>query len=211
MIEIEAPTDPPPDEPIPRSVWALLAVGCVVASVVVVLAVRFVIGLRSDPPLSVAEWAVKADAICAGAQVAADADRPPPGQLPGAPLRNAASRTRTEVEALRALPRAPERRAAIDDYFRTLDRRNEVLDDYADALDKAPVSGPAPPIDTLAEVTSQAITQAGALGIERCGAGVDASLGPVATTTTTPGASTPVPTAIGGQPEDEETTEDQLG
>lgn len=165
----------------------------------------------SATPIPLAAWITKADAVCTDAQELADQEAAPPGLLPGDPLRRAAKHSRNELDGLEKLDRPDERRTAVDEYLRTFRRRIDLLELYADEVDKTPTSAPAPPVDDLTSVTAQVLTQAVALGLERCGAGVDADLGPGAPTTTLPGDTTPVPTAVGGHPEDEETTEDLPG
>lgn len=184
---------------------ALLAV-----AVLPLLAVALASCSRSSD-ITLAEWLSRADAICARAQEKADAD-PVDSPLPGEALRVTATRTADEVDQLRALPSPDQNKAAVGDYLRSLDRRIEVLRAYADDVDKVPAGGQPPVIDKLVDATQDSVTQAVALGLESCAGGVDFTL---QTTTTTssllPGETTPVPTAIGGQPENEENTVDEAG
>jgi hypothetical protein len=96
-----------------------------------------------------------------------------------------------------------------------LDTLIAALEHYADELDKAPAQGPLPSRASLEQFTSEAFTQATALGLEQCAGGVDFAVDTTTTTTTTvpvPGSPTDSvtgPTGVAGQPEGEETTQDQ--
>lgn len=160
------------------------------------------------------DWATKADAICKQAQQNADQNPAPQSKLPGEALRLSAKRSRDELDELKKLDAPTERTSAVAEYFITLDRRSDALERYGDELDKAPAQGPAPSRALLEDVTGQAYTQAAALDLEECWGGVDFQ---VATTTTTPSTApgpeptTPVVTGIGGQPEGDDTTQDEPG
>jgi hypothetical protein len=186
----------------------------VVLSVALLPVVTLVIASCSrEQPLS--DWATKADAVCRQAQQAADKNPAPESKLPGEALRLSAKRGRDELDELKKLDQPSERKSAVAEYFITLERRSDALERYGDELDRAPAQGPAPSRTLLEDITGQAYTQAAALDLEVCAGGVDFKL---ATTTTAPvtvpGATeptTPVVTGIGGQPEGDDTTEDQPG
>ena len=161
------------------------------------------------------DWTARADAVCKQAQASADANPVPPSNLPGDALRTSAKRGRDELDELKKLDQPSQQKSAVAEYLITLERRSDALEAYGDALDKAPAQGPAPSRTLLEDVTGQAFTQAAALGLEECAGGVDFEF---ATTTTSPPTlpngpepTTPVVTGIGGQPDGQDTTEDQPG
>jgi hypothetical protein len=174
----------------------------------VVVVVALIAGCRNEQPID--DWLADADVACHQAQAGADANPGPQSPLPGESLRRTAKHIEDEVDQLRQLAPPSERRAAVSEYLITLGHRVEILRNYGDALDKAPAQGPLPSRVRLEEITTQAYTQAVALGMEDCDGGVDFAID---TTTTTlvpgPAESSPVPTAIGGQPENEDTTQDR--
>lgn len=162
-----------------------------------------------------ASWLNQADAICRQAQEAADAAPAPDSPFPGEPLRRTAERSRTELEQLRALDPPAQQSTGVGEYLATLNVRIEALEHAADELDAAPASGPLPSSESLQEYTNEAYTQAVALGLEDCAGGVDFALDTTTSTALsdleTTESTTPVPTAAGGQPVGEETTEDKRG
>ncbi len=161
---------------------------------------------------SIDDWISKADAICRQAQDSADADPAPQSPLPGEKLRLTASRTRDEVASLRKLDSPSEQGSAVAEYLITLDHRNEALENYAEALDKAPTQGPPPPRNVLEDVTTQAYTQAAALGLNDCNGGVDFAADTTTTTLVPPPDTAPAPTVPGGTSTDsEDGTQDQPG
>jgi hypothetical protein len=162
-----------------------------------------------------ASWLSQADAICRQAQEAADAEPAPDSPFPGEPLRRTAERSRQELEQLRALDPPAQQATGVGEYLATLNVRIESLENTADALDAAPASGPPPSSESLQEYTNEAYTQAVALGLEDCAGGVDFAVDTTTSTALTDLETTestaPVPTAAGGQPVGEETTEDKRG
>ncbi len=161
---------------------------------------------------SIDEWVSKADAICRQAQTNADSDPPPQSPLPGDRLRLTATRTRDEVDALRKLDEPSEQKSAVAEYFITLDHRDEALQNFAEALDKAPAQGPAPSRAVLEDVTTQAYTQAAALGLNDCNGGVDFAADTTTTTLVAPQDTAPPSTTSDGTPTDsEDDTQDQPG
>ena len=152
------------------------------AAAPLVVGALVVLGAACSHDLSLDDWVVRADAVCRQQQAAADADPAPPSPLPGDELRHLAQQSRTELDALRDLPPLEERRSSVAEYLLTLEHRIDVLGNFADELDKAPADGPEPDRGRLEDVTTQATTQAVALGLESCGGGVD--LGTVSTSTT---------------------------
>jgi hypothetical protein len=163
---------------------------------------------------SLNDWLDKADAVCRAVQDNADRNPAPQSPLPGDEIRLSATRSRAALEELRELTPPDDRGSAVQDYLITLGRRVDALEHYAEALDKAPAQGPAPPRASLEDVTNQAFTQAVALGLEDCAGGVDFAVETTSTTTTMlegGPTTTPGPTGVAGQPEDEEVTQDQPG
>lgn len=163
-----------------------------------------------DQPL--ADWLRQADEICRRAQESADKNPAPQSNLPGDKLRLSVKRSRDELDELKKLDTPSERTSPVAEYLITLEHRADALELYADELDKAPAQGPLPSRTTLEQFTSEAYTKATALGLEQCAGGVDFAVDTTTTTTTTPGLpvdTAPVPTGIAGQPEGEETTQDQ--
>jgi hypothetical protein len=162
--------------------------------------------------ISIEEWVVRADQICQEAQEQSDANPAPESPLPGDKLRLTAKRTRDEVDDLRELDRPTEKKSAVAEYLISLEHRADELGNYADALDKTPAQGPLPDRTHLEELTNDSYTKGFALGLEKCNGGIDFSVD-TTTTTLVPSSesTTPVPTAIGGQPEDEENTVDEPG
>jgi hypothetical protein len=162
-----------------------------------------------------ASWLNQADAICRQAQEAADAEPAPDTPFPGDPLRRTAERSRAELEDLRALDPPAQQATGVGEYLATLNVRIEALENAADALDAAPAGGPPPSSESLQEYTNEAYTQAVALGLDDCAGGVDFAVDTTTSTALseleTTESTTPVPTAIGGQPLGEETTEDKRG
>jgi len=167
--------------------------------------------LACSKGLEIEEWVAKADDVCQRAQANSDANPAPASPLPGDRLRVTAERSRAELDELRKLEDPVVRKSAVAEYLLTLEHRIDTLEHYADELDKAPLQGPRPDRSQLEELTTQAFTQAVALGLEDCNGGIDFSLDTTTTTAFAPDSTTPVPTAIGGQPENEETTEDLPG
>ena len=162
-----------------------------------------------------ASWIDQADAICRQAQEAADADPAPETPFPGDALRRTAEQSRRELEQLRELDPPAQQATGVGEYLATLNVRIESLENTADALDAAPASGPPPSSESLQDYTNEAYTLAVALGLEDCAGGVDFAVDTTTSTALseleTTESTAPVPTAIGGQPLGEETTEDKLG
>ncbi len=160
-------------------------------------------------------WIDQADAICRASQDAADAAPAPESPFPGEQLRRTADRSRDELGRLRALDPPIQQSSGVSEYLATLDVRIEALGNVADALDAAPTGGPPPSSESLQEYTNEAFTLATALGLTDCAGGVDFAVNTTTSTALselgTVESTAPVPTAVGGQPEGEETTEDKLG
>jgi hypothetical protein len=160
-------------------------------------------------------WIAQADAICRDAQAAADVAPDPDSPFPGDELRATAERSRTELEKLRALDPPAQQASGVSEYLQTLSVRIEALENTAAALDAAPAAGPLPSSESLQEYTNEAYTEAVALGMDDCAGGVDFAVNTTTSTALSELESTdstaPVPTAIGGQPEGEDTTEDKAG
>ena len=150
--------------------------------VAVALVALLVLGACSHD-VAIDDWLVRADDVCRQAQASADADPAPASPLPGDELRHLAQKSRDQLDRLRALALPDAQRSSVSEYLLTLDHRIEVLGNYADEVDRAPAQGPAPDRSRLEDVTTQANTQAVALGLEVCGGGVDRG---VSTTTTDP-------------------------
>ena len=176
-----------------------------------VVAVLPLVALACSHELDIADWVTKADEICQQAQASSDANPGPQSPLPGDRLRLTAQRSRAELDELRKLDPPSQKRSSVAEYLLTLEHRADVLITYADELDKAPTQGPFPDRSQLEELTTQAFTQGVALGLEHCNGGIDFSIDTTTTTVPSPITSTPVPTGIGGQPENEENTEDLPG
>ncbi len=201
------PLSRPPRRPTPglrRRHLGALALACAVPIAVV--------ACGGEQPL--ANWLDQADAICRAAQEEADASPAPESPFPGEPLRLTAERSRAELEKLRALDPPAQQSSGVGEYLATLNVRIEALESTADLLDAAPASEP-PSSESLQEYTNEAYTQAVALGLEDCAGGVDFAIDTTTSTmlggVETTEATTPVETAVSGQPLGEETTEDKLG
>ena len=162
-----------------------------------------------------AGWLNQADAVCRAAQEAADAEPAPESPFPGDPLRRTAEQSRAELDKLRELDPPAQQATGVGEYLATLNVRIEALENTADALDAAPAGGPPPSSESLQDYTNEAFTQAVALGLEDCAGGVDFAVDTTTSTALseleTTESTTPVPTAIGGQPLGQETTQDELG
>jgi hypothetical protein len=170
-----------------------------------------VVACGGEQPL--ANWLDQADAVCRSAQAAADEVPPPDTPFPGDALRVTAERSRSELEQLRALDPPAQQSTGVGEYLATLNVRIEALESTADALDAAPAGEP-PSSESLQEYTNEAYTQAVALGLEDCAGGVDFAVDTTTSTglgVETTESTTPVPTAVSGQPLGEDTTEDKLG
>jgi hypothetical protein len=144
-----------------------------------------------------ADWLRKADETCKRAQENADRNPAPQSPLPGDALRLSASRSRDELEELRALDPPTEQASAVAEYLIELGHRNDALEHYADDLDKAPAQGPLPSRSVLEETTTAAYTKAEALGLESCAGGIDFGVDTTTTTTSAPAdAVTTVPSTL---------------
>jgi hypothetical protein len=176
------------------------------------VAITPLVALACSHELAIDDWVVRADQVCERAQASSDANPAPQSPLPGDRLRLTAQRSRDELDELRKLDDPSTRKSSVAEYLLTLEHRSDELVNYADALDKAPAQGPLPDRSHLEDLTTQAYTQGVALGLEHCNGGIDFSVD-TTTTTLVPSSesTTPVPTAIGGQPENEENTEDLPG
>lgn len=163
--------------------------------VVAVLPVGALIACSHDLPIN--EWLTSADAICRASQTSADQNPAPQSPLPGDKLRLSAKRTREELDKLKELDTPTEQKSAVAEYLIVLGHRADALVNYAEAVDKAPAQGPAPSRTTLEERTTEAYTQAQALGLNDCNGGIDFTIDTTSTTT-----STAVTNATGAGPED---------
>jgi len=158
--------------------------------VAAIVPVGAAVACSHDLPLN--EWLVKADAICRAAQDSADQNPAVQSPLPGDKLRLSAKRTRDELDKLKELDPPIEQKSPVAEYLIVLGHRADALENYAEALDKAPAQGPAPSRVTLEERTTEAYTQAQALGLNDCNGGIDFSVDTTSTTsTTTPDAEPP--------------------
>ncbi|MCX7619326.1 MAG: hypothetical protein N2037_00600 [Acidimicrobiales bacterium] len=131
-------------------------------------------------PLS--QWVAKADAVCARSQDEAELVRPvvfPRSMLDI--LRLSSELSKKEASDLRDLEKPTERRQEVRDYLGTLDERNRALDLLVSATEQA---SPDAEVQTgeLVRLTQQAVDQAQRLGLQKCRAGVDLSVGGPPTT-----------------------------
>lgn len=163
------------------------------------------------PKLS--QWVAKADEICARSQNDAELVRPvvfPRSMLDI--LRKSAELSKRESRELRDLEKPIERRQAVRDYLGTLDERNRALDLLVSATEQA---SPDAEVQTeqLVTLTQKAVEQAQALGLQKCRAGVDLSVGGPPTTFVPQGDGVPLGPVQPGAPgaEVEIGTEDGAG
>ena len=160
-----------------------------------IIPAAFIVACSRDLPIN--EWLTGADSICRRAQADADNNPAPQSPLPGDKLRLSAKRTRDELEELKKLDAPAEQKSPVAEYLIVLRLRADALENYAQALDKAPAQGPGPSRATLEERTTEAYTQAQALGLDTCNGGVDFTVDTTSTST-----STAVATVSGTAPED---------
>ncbi|MFN8039838.1 MAG: hypothetical protein U0Q07_11570 [Acidimicrobiales bacterium] len=157
-------------------------------------------------PLS--SWRTKADEVCATVQKEADQIRPVLFTPTLADtMRKSAELSKKEASQLRDLEKPDEKRAEVRDYLGSLDERNRQLELQANLLGGATPGATPPSFDDLAKVTAQAASQAQALGMQKCRAGVDMSVGGTSsssTSSTAPSAGGPTTTLepVSPNPED---------
>ena len=148
--------------------------------------------------ISLSSWRTKADDVCATVQKEADQVRPVLFTPTLADtMRKSAELSKKETSQLRDLEKPDEKRAEVRDYLGSLDERNRQLELQANLLGGATPGGTPPSFDDLANTTAQAASQAQALGMQTCRAGVDMSVGASSSSTTSstaPGAGGPTTT-----------------
>ena len=148
--------------------------------------------------ISLSSWRTKADDVCATVQKEADQVRPVLFTPTLADtMRKSAELSKKETSQLRDLEKPDEKRAEVRDYLGSLDERNRQLELQANLLGGATPGGTPPSFDDLAKTTAQAASQAQALGMQKCRAGVDMSVGASSSSTTSstaPGAGGPTTT-----------------
>lgn len=128
--------------------------------------------------VALSSWRTKADEICAQVQKEADQVRPVLFTPTLADtMRKSAELSKKEASQLRDLEKPDERRAEVRDYLGSLDERNRLLELQASLLGGSDPGGTPPSFDELATVTAQAASQAQGLGLQKCRAGVDMSVG----------------------------------
>ncbi len=180
------------------------------ATVLMVVAVPAATSCSGQPTIS--DWLRQADAVCRTAEEASAADPIAVRPVPGDALRIGVERTRAEVDALRKLDRPREWSTAVSDYLLSLDRRNEVSEEYAKAIDRTPVNAEAPPRELVDRTAEDAANKAQALGLQWCDGGIDPTrsppdVGPTAPVTSDP--TTPRPDSPETTSGYEATTEDK--
>ena len=157
--------------------------------------------------ISLSSWRTKADDVCATVQKEADQVRPVLFTPTLADtMRKSAELSKKETSQLRDLEKPDEKRAEVRDYLGSLDERNRQLELQANLLGGSD-PGSQPSFDELAKITAQAASQAQALGMQKCRAGVDMSVGgssSSSTSSTAPGAGGPTTTLepVSPNPED---------
>lgn len=158
--------------------------------------------------ISLSSWRTKADDVCATVQKEADQVRPVLFTPTLADtMRKSAELSKKETSQLRDLEKPDEKRAEVRDYLGSLDERNRQLELQANLLGGSDPGGSQPSFDELAKITAQAASQAQALGMQKCRAGVDMSVGgssSSSTSSTAPGAGGPTTTLepVSPNPED---------
>ncbi|MEZ5141461.1 MAG: hypothetical protein R2726_02940 [Acidimicrobiales bacterium] len=169
----------------PRARWA--GVGGIRlgrAAFVVAVVLLGLVACGSDAvPLS--SWRTKADDICAQVQKEADQVRPVLFTPTLADtMRKSSELSKKEASQLRDLEKPDEKRAEVREYLGSLDERVRLLDLQASLLSGSDPGGTPPSFDDLATVTAQAASQAQGLGLRKCRAGVDMSVGGSSSSTT---------------------------
>lgn len=127
-------------------------------------------------PLS--SWRSKADEVCAAVQKEADQVRPVLFTPTLAEtMRKSSELSKKEAGQLRDIEKPDEKRAEVRDYLASLDERARLLDLQASLLAGSGPEGAQPSFDELARATQHAASQAQGLGMTKCRAGVDMSVG----------------------------------
>jgi hypothetical protein len=170
-----------------------------------------VVALACSHSLAFPDWVAQANALCQQAQQDADAHPAPPSPLPGDVLRLTATRSQTELDQLKALDPPDDRKTAVSQYLISLGHRIDALNLYAGALDKAPTGGTPPDRTALEQDTTDSFDQAQALGLDGCSGGIDFTVDTTTTTIDAGPTTAPMPTSVGGQPENEDNTPDAPG
>lgn len=149
-----------------------------------VLVAGMTAGCGGTGPTS-AEWVKLADEVCQRHQQEADQSRPVLYQPTLAQtLRRSAEASAGEAQELRDIEKPRDRRAEVREYLAAVDDRTRELQLLADQAEHPGENFQVPSSENLAAATERASTLAQTLKLQKCGAGIDVSVG--ATTTTRP-------------------------